>query len=115
VRAFVYCRVSTQEQATDDHYSLANQEARCRDYIKHRSWQLVKVLKEVGSGKSAERPNYQELLLAWGSKTDLCGLWEPPTAVGELSASVLTSPSAPRILPACSGISCSSCSRPVRP
>jgi len=64
MRAFVYCRVSTQEQATDDHYSLDNQEARCRDYIKQRSWQLVKVLKDVGSGKSAERPNYQELLLA---------------------------------------------------
>ena len=64
MRAFVYCRVSTQEQATDDHYSLANQEARCRDYIKHRSWQLVKVLKDVGSGKSAERSGYQELLLA---------------------------------------------------
>ncbi|MBM3500672.1 MAG: recombinase family protein [Armatimonadetes bacterium] len=64
VCAFVYCRVSTQEQATDDHYSLANQEARCRDYIKQRSWQLVKVLKDVGSGKSAERPNYQERLLA---------------------------------------------------
>jgi site-specific DNA recombinase len=64
MRAFVYCRVSTQEQATDAHYSLANQEAHCRDYIKHRSWQLVKVLKDVGSGKSAQRPNYQELLLA---------------------------------------------------
>jgi site-specific DNA recombinase len=64
MRAFVYCRVSTQEQATDDHYSLANQEARCRDYIKHRSWQLVKVLKDVGSGKSDERPNYQGLLSA---------------------------------------------------
>jgi site-specific DNA recombinase len=64
VRAFIYCRVSTQEQATDDPYSLANQEARCRQYIKQRSWQLVKVLKEVGSGKSAERPSYQELLAA---------------------------------------------------
>jgi len=64
MRALVYCRVSTQEQATDDHYSLANQEARCRDYIKQRSWQLVKVLKDVASGKSTERPNYQELLLA---------------------------------------------------
>ena len=55
MRAFVHCRVSTQEQATDDHCSLANQEAHCRDYIKHRSWHLVKVLKDVGSGKSAER------------------------------------------------------------
>lgn len=64
MRAFVYCRVSTQEQATDDHYSLGNQEARCRDYIKQRAWQLVKVLRDVGSGKSAERDGYQELLAA---------------------------------------------------
>ena len=64
MRAFVYCRGSTQEQATDDHYSLANQEARCHDYIKQRSWKLVKVLRDVGSGKSDERDNYQELLRA---------------------------------------------------
>ena len=64
MRAFVYCRVSTQEQARDDHYSLANQEARCCDYIKHKSWRCVKVLRDVGSGKSAERESYQELLSA---------------------------------------------------
>jgi DNA invertase Pin-like site-specific DNA recombinase len=62
MRAFVYCRVSTQEQATDDHYSLANQEARCVNYIKHKSWHCVKVLRDVGSGKSAEREAYQDLL-----------------------------------------------------
>jgi DNA invertase Pin-like site-specific DNA recombinase len=33
-RAFVYCRVSTEEQSQDDHYSLALQEERCRDYAK---------------------------------------------------------------------------------
>jgi site-specific DNA recombinase len=64
MRAFVYCRVSTQEQAEDDHYSLGNQEQRCRDYIKHKSWQLVKVLKDIASGKSAARESYQELLQA---------------------------------------------------
>jgi site-specific DNA recombinase len=64
MRAFVYCRVSTQEQACDDHYSLGNQEQRCREYIKHKSWQLVKVLKDVASGKSAQRESYQELLRA---------------------------------------------------
>jgi site-specific DNA recombinase len=62
VRAFVYCRVSTQEQARDDHYSLANQEARCREYIKHKPWRCVKVLRDVASGKSAAREGYQELL-----------------------------------------------------
>ena len=64
MRAFAYCRVSTQEQACDDHYSLGNQEQRCREYIKHKSWQLVKVLQDVASGKSAERESYQELLRA---------------------------------------------------
>ena len=64
MRAYVYCRVSTQEQARDDHYSLANQETRARDYIKHKSWRCVKVLREVGSGKSAERESYRELLRA---------------------------------------------------
>src|ERR1035437_3837231 len=64
MRAFVYCRVSTQEQAEDDHYSLANQEQRCRDYIKHKSWQLVKALKDVVSSKSAQRESCQELLQA---------------------------------------------------
>lgn len=45
---FVYCRVSTREQGTDDHYSLGNQEQRCRDYAKMKSWP-VSVL--AGRGK----------------------------------------------------------------
>ena len=64
VRAWIYCLVSIQEQAREDHYSLANQEARCREYIKHKSWGCVKVLREVGSGKAAQREDYQELLHA---------------------------------------------------
>jgi DNA invertase Pin-like site-specific DNA recombinase len=32
MRSFTYCRVSTREQSTEDHYSLDNQETRCRDY-----------------------------------------------------------------------------------
>ncbi len=61
-RAFVYCRVSTDEQSQDDRYSLALQEERCRDYAKHKGWQVATVRKDVGSGKDAERPGYQELL-----------------------------------------------------
>ena len=33
MRTFLYCRVSTKEQGTQDHYSLDNQEQRCRDYM----------------------------------------------------------------------------------
>ena len=43
----------TQEHATDDHQSLSNQEARCHDYIKHRSCRLVKVVTDVAGGKGA--------------------------------------------------------------
>jgi len=61
-RAFVYCRVSTDEQSQDDHYSLALQEERCRGYAQQKGWQIAKVRKDVASGKDAERPGYQELL-----------------------------------------------------
>ena len=30
MRAFCYCRVSTEEQSTDDHYSLGNQEKKAK-------------------------------------------------------------------------------------
>ena len=61
-RAFVYCRVSTEEQSQDDHYSLALQEERCRDYAKAKSWRITKVRKDVGSGRNGDRPGFQELL-----------------------------------------------------
>jgi site-specific DNA recombinase len=61
-RAFVYCRVSTEEQSQDDHYSLALQEERCRDYAKSKSWRVAKVRKDVGSGRNGDRPGFQELL-----------------------------------------------------
>ncbi len=63
LRAVVYCRVSTQEQATEDHYSLKNQKKRARDYIKSRGWTLLDIHEDPGkSGKDAERPAYQQLL-----------------------------------------------------
>ena len=62
MRAIVYCRVSTSEQATDDHYSLAAQEDRGRQLVKERDWRLVKVRKDVASGKDSDRQGYQELL-----------------------------------------------------
>lgn len=61
-RAFIYCRVSTEEQSTEDHYSLENQEKRTRDCVKAKKWQIGKVRKDIGSGKNDERPGFQELL-----------------------------------------------------
>lgn len=53
MRAFCYCRVSTEEQTTDDHYSLGNQEKKAKDYAKVKDWKMVKIRKDVGSGKDS--------------------------------------------------------------
>jgi site-specific DNA recombinase len=55
--------VSTEEQAREDRHSLDYQEQLGRDQVKQKGWRLVKVRKDVGSGKAADnRPGYQELL-----------------------------------------------------
>ncbi|HEY3414315.1 MAG TPA: recombinase family protein [Armatimonadota bacterium] len=61
MRVYVYCRVSTDEQSTDDHYSLGNQEQRARDYAKAKGWQVSWVRKDVASGKNTNRPGFQAL------------------------------------------------------
>jgi DNA invertase Pin-like site-specific DNA recombinase len=66
MRAFIYCRVSTKEQSTDDHYSLGNQQKRCTAYIKGRDtdgvqWRVHKVRSDVASGKNDEREGFREL------------------------------------------------------
>ena len=65
-RAFLYARVSTEEQSQDSHYSLALQEERCRDYAKQKGWRVAEARKDVGSGRDADRPGYQDLLRAMG-------------------------------------------------
>ena len=59
MRAFCYCRVSTEEQSTDDHYSLGNQEKKAKDYAKVKEWQVVKTWKDVASGKDTNRCGFQ--------------------------------------------------------
>jgi len=62
MRSFIYCRVSTREQSSEDHYSLDNQEQRCQDYSKMKKWRVSKIRKDVASGKNDERAGFQELL-----------------------------------------------------
>lgn len=58
---FIYCRVSSEEQANDNHYSLENQETRGRDYCKSRDWRVADIRKDVASGKDAHRDGFQDL------------------------------------------------------
>ena len=51
MRAFCYCRVSTEEQSADDHHSLDNQERKAKDYAELKNWNVLKTRKDVASGK----------------------------------------------------------------
>lgn len=65
VRAVDYRRVSSEEQATEEHFSLAAQTQRCADFIAHKGWQHAGSFEDAGrSGKSIYRPAFQDMLAA---------------------------------------------------
>ncbi|AUW92697.1 hypothetical protein BXT84_00930 [Sulfobacillus thermotolerans] len=57
MRALGVARVSTQEQATGDRFSIPHQRQRITDYCVQRNWDLIDVVEYVQSGGS----NYREL------------------------------------------------------
>jgi DNA invertase Pin-like site-specific DNA recombinase len=66
IRAAIYIRVSTEDQAEDGTTSLEDQERKCREYIEYKGYQLVGVWREDGSegpssGKSFDRPKWRDL------------------------------------------------------
>ncbi|WP_277680188.1 recombinase family protein [Gracilibacillus dipsosauri] len=62
MRAFIYIRVSTLEQAREG-YSIKSQEERLRDYAKARGYTVVKVYSDPGfSGSNLNRPGLQEMI-----------------------------------------------------
>lgn len=62
LRAAVYIRVSSQEQANEG-VSLAAQEERCRAYAASQGWAIAQVYIDPGySGKSLQRPAMHRLL-----------------------------------------------------
>lgn len=62
MRAFIYCRVSSQRQVEEGH-GLDGQEKRCRDFAKSLGYVVEKVFKDEGvSGGIIEREGMQALL-----------------------------------------------------
>ncbi|MFO7295701.1 MAG: recombinase family protein [Clostridia bacterium] len=62
MKARIYIRVSTEEQAKEG-FSLAAQEEKCRQYIKFQGWEYDGIYKDDGfSGKDLKRPAIQQLL-----------------------------------------------------
>jgi len=57
-----YIRVSSERQAKEDRSSLGTQEARIRAEVSNRDGILVKIFREVESGKRDDRPEYQQML-----------------------------------------------------
>ena len=63
IKAAIYARVSTEEQATPDKVSLAVQRERAEAYCATQGWQMVEVYEDAGvSGAKADRPALTRLL-----------------------------------------------------
>jgi hypothetical protein len=45
MQAFIYCRVSSEEQASNNHYSLDNQEQKAREYLRYKGWRVSEIRK----------------------------------------------------------------------
>jgi site-specific DNA recombinase len=61
-KAVIYCRVSSPKQVTEGH-GLDSQETRCREYAKHKNYEVARVFHEEGiTGKLLDRPQIQEML-----------------------------------------------------
>ena len=60
-KALIYCRVSTQRQASDGH-GIDGQESSCRNYATAKGYQIARVFKDEGiSGGIIDRPGIDEL------------------------------------------------------
>ncbi len=61
-RVVGYIRVSTEKQVGDGHQSLETQESRIRETAVGRGDALVKVFRDVQSGRRDDRPEYQRMV-----------------------------------------------------
>ena len=61
-RAVIYARVSSTAQVTRGH-GLGSQETRCRDYARHKNYEVAEVFRDEGiSGGLIDRPGMQAML-----------------------------------------------------
>lgn len=56
MKVAIYCRVSTEEQNAD------KQEDICKEYCKRQRYEIFKVYKDVISGTTSSRPDFNKLL-----------------------------------------------------
>ena len=72
LKAAIYCRISTQEQAetANDRSSIDSQEDICRKWLDVKGYELYKVYTDTKSGRNIDRPELQKLV-SESSKFDL--------------------------------------------
>ncbi len=72
LKAAIYCRISTQEQAetANDRSSTDSQEDICRKWLDVKGYELYKVYTDTKSGRDIDRPELQKLI-SESSKFDL--------------------------------------------
>lgn len=62
IRAVIYCRVSTEDQAKEG-FSLAAQEERLKAYCLAKGWRVIRKFIDDGySGRSDDRPAYRDMM-----------------------------------------------------
>lgn len=75
-RVAAYCRVSSAEQATDEHYSIPEQTDRIKKFCEAKDWYLVKTYIDPGfTGANLDRPALQELIKEC-SAFDIVVVWK---------------------------------------
>ena len=62
MRAASYIRVSTAQQATEDKVSLEEQQVNIETYCGSEGYRIVERYRDVGSGASERRPDFQRML-----------------------------------------------------
>lgn len=78
MKAVVYTRVSTDEQAGVDKTSLDVQLADCQRYAADKGYDVDRVYREVESGANRQRPMFREMLaLAEAGAVDVLLAWRP--------------------------------------
>ena len=62
-KVILYARVSTEEQASDDHFSIEAQLSEMKDYAKARDWEVVRSFVDGGvTGTHLDRPQLNAAL-----------------------------------------------------
>jgi len=75
MKAVIYSRVSTEEQASEDRHSLAAQKRLCNEFATREGYEVVKIFEDAGkSGTTMKRPALIDMLAYIDEQKDIKAL-----------------------------------------